>query len=155
MNVMCKKIGAKLLAPSRCTQLAESEEAARAELTWQQMDERIYLAGCAEGKVLQDWGADLQQFITDREKTWLVFSDQVPIWIKIGILKILYSAAELAEKGFAAKKAVKDARKTFNATHGKDSQKLAPAAAEEKQGGEEEEEEEEGCHMWRFSFLLR
>ena len=97
MNVMCNKIGAILLAPSRCSQLTEHEEEVRAELPWQQMDERVFLAGCAEAKDLVKWVAAPAIFLKDREHTWLIFPYQVPIWIKSGMRKILYSAAELAE----------------------------------------------------------
>ena len=130
MNVMCKNIDARLLVPSRCTQLAEGEEEVWAELTWQQMDERLFIAGCADLAELQTWVADPLAFQTGREKTWLIFSDQVPIWIKIGMLKILYSAAELSERGKAAQTAVTKARRRFSMTLGKDGQKLVPEAPE-------------------------
>ena len=131
INVMCKKIGARLLAPSRCSQLTEEEEEVRAELSWQQMDERVFIAGCADAAELNSWVADPASFIADRAKTWLIFSDQVPIWIKIGMLKILYSAAELAERGVKAQAAAKALRRKFNASHGKDPQYVEPARAEE------------------------
>ena len=143
VSTMCAKIGARLLVPSRCTQLGEKEEEVRAELSWQQMDERIFIAGLAEQEELKTWVADPQQFVKDREKTWLVFSDQVPIWIKIGMLKILYSAAELAEKGKHAQAAVKEARRKFNATHGKDSQRIVPAEPEHDVNEKVEHEMEE------------
>lgn len=124
MNIMCKKIGAKLLAPSRCSQLAEGEEAVRAELTWQQIDERIFLAALGGFEELRDWVADSKSFLEDREKTWLAFSDQVPIWINIGMLTVLYSALALAEKGHAVQAAVRAARRKMNASRGKDSQNM-------------------------------
>ena len=73
MNVMCKKIGARLLAPSRCSQLTENEEAVRAELTWQRMDERIHLAGLGEFEELREWVADPKGFQEDREKDLVSF----------------------------------------------------------------------------------
>ena len=142
MNVMCHKIGARLLVPSRRSQLAEGEEEVRAELTWQQMDERLFIAGCADLAELKTWVADPSAFQGGREKTWLIFSDQVPIWIKIGMLKILYSAAELAETGKRAQAAVKAARRQLNMTQGKDSQQLVPAEAEAAELNEEEVVEE-------------
>ena len=100
------------------------------------MDERLFIAGCSDLAELKTWVADPQRFVENREKTWLVFSDQVPIWIKIGMLKILYSAAELAETGKKAQAAVESARQRYLMTHGQDSQKLVPAEAEQeaKQG---------------------
>ena len=47
IDLMCAKIGARLLAPQRCSQLSQKEEKIRCELTWQQMDERVWIAGCA------------------------------------------------------------------------------------------------------------
>ena len=142
INVVCKKMGARFIFPSRCTQLAEGEEEVRAELTWQQFDERMFIASCGEVEELKTWVADPQRFVQDRAKTWLLFSDQVPIWIKIGMLKILYSAAELAETGKRAQAAVKAARRQFNMTHGQDSQQLVPADPEEAELHEEEVVEE-------------
>ena len=44
---VCAKMGVKLLAPQIYSQLTANEEAVRCELTWQQFDERVWLAGCA------------------------------------------------------------------------------------------------------------
>ena len=128
--MLCERMGARFLVPSRCTQLAEGEEEVRAELTWQQIDERIFIAGCGGVEELKTWVADPKRFVQDRAKTWLLFSDQVPIWIKIGMLKILYSAAELAETGWKAQAAVKATRRRLFMTQGQDSQQLVPADAE-------------------------
>ena len=69
MNVMCQKIGARLLAPSRCSPLSELEEAVRCELTWQQIDERLFTAGCGKAEELLKWVGDPAEFIANREKT--------------------------------------------------------------------------------------
>jgi hypothetical protein len=102
------------------------------------MDERLFIAGCADLAELKTWVADPSAFQGGREKTWLIFSDQVPFWIEFGTLKILYSAAELSERGKAAQAAVKQARRRYNMTHGQDSQKLVPPAPEVAEQDEQE-----------------
>ena len=92
---LCAKMKVKLLSPQRYSQLSAKEEAVRCELTWQQFDERLWLAGCADAKELSSWVADPQSFIEKRASTWLVFSDQIPFWVKIGFMKVLYAEFEL------------------------------------------------------------
>ena len=52
LDLMCGKIGARLLAPSRCSDLGPKEEFVRCELSWQQMDHRIWITGCAKQEEL-------------------------------------------------------------------------------------------------------
>lgn len=92
---LCQKMKVKLLTPSRYSQLTPKEERVRCELTWQQFDERLWIAAAADAKELSTWVADPQDFITKRSQTWLVFSDQIPFWVKIGFMKILYAEFEL------------------------------------------------------------
>ena len=126
VNAMCAKIGARMLVPSRASDLSTKEEHVRAELTWQQIDERIWLAGCANMEELRNWLADPQKFMEGREDTWLVFSDQIPLWVKIGMLKVLYAEYEILSQKDSkdSKKVRKERQKKILATRGKDSQKL-------------------------------
>ena len=48
VDLMCGKIGARLLAPSRCSDLGPKEEKVRCKLSWQQMEQRIWIAGVAK-----------------------------------------------------------------------------------------------------------
>jgi len=80
-------------------------------LTWQQNDERQFIAGAADAEELGDWVGNPADWIRKREETWLIYSDQVPLWVKIGMLTILCSASELEEQGGKAQKAVKESRK--------------------------------------------
>jgi hypothetical protein len=93
---LCAKLGVHLLAPQRYCQLSPKEEAVRCELTWQQFDERLWLAACAGKEELSRWVADPEQFACQRADAWLVFSDQIPFWVKIGFQKVLYAEYELA-----------------------------------------------------------
>ena len=92
---LCKKMKVKLLTPSRYSQLTPTEERVRCELTWQQFDERMWIAAVADAKELSTWVADPHDFIKKRSETWLVFSDQIPFWVKIGFMKILFAEFEL------------------------------------------------------------
>ena len=79
----------------RYSQLTANEEAVRCELTWQQFDERVWVAGCASEQLLSSWVSDPASFVARRAETWLVFSDQIPFWKKIGLMKALYAEFEL------------------------------------------------------------
>ena len=126
MDLMCAKIGARLLAPSRCSELSAREEKVRCDLSWQQMDERIWIAGLSEFEELGNWVGDPQKFIENRENTWLIFSDQIPLWVKIGMLKVLYAAFEIedSKKAVESKNIRKERQKKILASRGNESQRL-------------------------------
>jgi hypothetical protein len=115
---LCAKLGVRLLAPQRYCQLSPKEEAVRCELTWQQFDERLWLAACAGKEELSRWVADPEQFACQRADAWLVFSDQIPFWVKIGFQKVLYAEYELAN--FSSKRL----KKTKKASYLQASQRL-------------------------------
>jgi len=109
---LCAKMGVKLLTPQRYSQLTSTEEKVRGELTWQQFDERMYLAAFGSEAELASWVADPGAFVAHRGETWLVFSDQIPFWVKIGMMKVLYAAWELRRMSARRLKRVKAAAKT-------------------------------------------
>ena len=82
VDLMCGKIGARLLAPSRCSDLGLKEEKVRCELSWQQMEQRIWIAGVAKQEDFGNWVVDPKRFIENRENTWLVLSDQIPVCVQ-------------------------------------------------------------------------
>ena len=77
VDTMVGKLGARWNTPSRCSDLSSKEEQIRCELTWQNWDERLWIAGCAGEKELSDWVADAKEFARKRDETWLMFSDQI------------------------------------------------------------------------------
>ena len=97
--------------PSRASDLSPEEEDVRCELTWHNFDERLWIAGCAEQKELEDWVADAAKFIQDREDTWVVFSDQIPLWVKIGMHKTVFASWESRMQTPAKKLARKGMRR--------------------------------------------
>ena len=102
----------------------------------------MWIAGCADHKELQEWVADAGKFIQDREDTWVVFSDQIPLWVKIGMLKILYAEFNKVDLKIREKnqKVRKRRQKKLRASRGKDSQRPSPSRAEEPEDGEGEGE---------------
>ena len=84
--------------------------------------------------------SDPQKFIEQREDTWLVFSDQIPLWVKIGMLKILYAAFEIEDtkKIQESRKKREERHRQIRASRGKDSQRLGDQPEQEEAGNQEE-----------------
>ena len=47
---------------------------------------------------MNDYVADVSAFKEQRKDTWLVFSDEIPLWIKIGLLKTVFADWELGDR---------------------------------------------------------
>ena len=77
-------VGAVAVSPSRTSVLTMEQEKVRARLTWQNLDYRIWQAAFAEEGELESLVADPVQFIENRHKTVIGFSDQIPVWVKMG-----------------------------------------------------------------------
>ena len=89
----------------------------------QQQENDIDILFCPEVRSSSFCGN--QRFIENLEKTWLVFSDQIPVWVKIGMLKVLYAAFEIEDIKQSAdnRKVRKHRQKLINSSKGKDIQK--------------------------------
>ena len=120
------KMNAKIRTPSRSSPLTVQEEKIRCEETWKAFDYALWLAGCADKAELADFVADPEQFILHREDTWLLFSDQIPFWVKIGKRKIVCSEFETQSKS---------KRRKLAALKGNQSQKQEEAADPEDCAG--------------------
>ena len=92
---MLSKIGSRIGVPSRAANLTEKQEKDQCKLTWQHFDERCHLACFGEPEELKDYVASVKTFQEKRKDTWLVFSDEIPLWIKIGLLKTIFADWEL------------------------------------------------------------
>ena len=131
---MLSKIGSRIGIPSRAANLTPKMEKDRCQLTWQQFDERCHLACFGEKEELKDYVADVATFQKMRKDTSLVFSDEIPLWIKIGLLKTIFADWEME-----ADARTKRARTERNAKRGQASQKLDTDEApqgEMAEGGE-------------------
>ena len=80
--------------PSRYTDLSPEQELINWEISHQGFDHAQWLAafGCEED--LQQHVADPKKFIERRAETALVFTDQVPVWVKIGNSKVVFGAGD-------------------------------------------------------------
>ena len=146
---MCAKLGARTNAPQRYAALSPREEKIRCELTWQMNDERLWIAAFSLPEELSNWVGAPTSFIERRRDTWLVYSDQIPFWVKIGFLKILYASFELdeVEKRKNRKRALK---------HKQMSQALtAPPAESEMSGQTQKRGADPGGEKCRITFEAR
>ena len=91
--------------PSRYTELTPEQEEINWQVTWQGFDRAQWLAAFGTVEDLKPHIADPARFINRREDTALIFSDQVPVWIKIGNRKIVFSAADKGKHSKQAKQA--------------------------------------------------
>ena len=84
--------------PSRYTELNLQEEACRFKLTLQAWDRILYKAAFASQAELKTAVANPASFQELRAETVLIFSDQIPFWVKIGHTKQLVAAWETGDK---------------------------------------------------------
>ena len=87
---------AKALKPDLTTKLSPAEEQIRAHLTWQAFDYMLWKACFAPVSALENLVCQPQQFRDSVKKLALVFSDQIPLWIKMGSEKEVFAKWESA-----------------------------------------------------------
>ena len=92
------KMRAKVSTPSRSASLNANEELVRCEETWKSFDYVMWLAAFADKELLSKYVADPESFIARRAQTWLLFSDQIPFWVKIGKRKVVVAEFEKVSK---------------------------------------------------------
>ena len=85
----------RLLKAQRLVDISPSEEHARCQLTWQAFDQLLHLAAFGTPEKLSACIALPERFVQDRESIVLGFSDQVPVWVKVGQEKQLYCEGEV------------------------------------------------------------
>ena len=97
-NSLQRFSGARFLKPQRVMNLTPAEERCRAEATWQNFDQVLY--GCMKGEdaFMRQRFANPEQAKENVRQTVLLFSDQVPVWIKITPLRQLYAKGEVKKK---------------------------------------------------------
>ena len=84
--------------PSRYTDLTPAQEEINWQITHQGFDRAQWLVGFGTEEDLKPHIADPPKFMERRAETAMVFSDQVPVWIKIGNRKAVFSAADKAKR---------------------------------------------------------
>ena len=107
---LLQELGAKLLQPKRMSLLSMEEEEARVKQSWMAWDAAIYAAAFADATQLQKFVAAPESFLEARHQLVIGMSDQIPVWVKIGRGKQIYSAAEVK-----ARKTTEDFKKLKHA----------------------------------------
>ena len=93
---LMRDIGAKLMQPGRMSVLSmEEEEEARVKATWKDFDVVLWLAAFGSEEELEKFVGSPQKFIEDRTEVVLGFSDQIPVWVKIGRKKEVFCEREV------------------------------------------------------------
>ena len=91
-------IGGKLMQPGRMTTLSMEEEEAGVQATWKQFDVCLWLAAFGEEEDLVRLVANPGEFMENRESAIIGFSDQIPVWVKIGRDKQVYCGNEVKKR---------------------------------------------------------
>ena len=96
--------GMKVGTPSRKTSMTLAQEKLGWELSMRSFDRAIWLAGVGMAEDLKGQVALPEQFILHRKNCALVFTDQIPVWVKIGRRKIVFAEHESASSSKEARK---------------------------------------------------
>ena len=87
-------LGAAYLSKDQTTRLARVEEQVRAQLTFQDIDRKLWHLGAAPVAELEDAHlvADAEMIAENRSSLVIGTSDQVPLWAKAPSKKLVFSA---------------------------------------------------------------
>ncbi len=99
--------GARCKLPQRVSMLSMQEKRARAKLSWESFDAKLELCAFGSAKLLSQFIADSESFVLHRSMTPVLFADQIPVWIRLGSERAVYTEAECA---------CDDRKSTFRAT---------------------------------------
>ena len=69
-------------AKQRVTAMNEKQEIQAVQTGWKLWDAALYRIGCAPAEELKDWVFQPYRFAMMRERTVILASDQVPVWLK-------------------------------------------------------------------------
>ena len=95
---LLESIGGKLMQPGRMSTLSMEEEEAGVKATWKELDAALWLAAFGSEEELLKVVASPAEFVMQREKCIVGFSDQIPVWVKIGRGKQVYCENELKKR---------------------------------------------------------
>lgn len=102
-QVLLNRCGLTERATQRATALSSEEERVRLELSWRLWDTAIHGVCQADPEVLQDLVADPVSFADNCKQTALVFSDQIPVWLKTEQGKLLIADSKLKQAAVQSK----------------------------------------------------
>ena len=83
------------MQPGRMSVLSMEEEEARVKATWKDFDVVLWLAAFGTEEELEKFVGSPQKFIEDRRGVIIGFSDQIPVWVKIGRKKEVFCEREV------------------------------------------------------------
>ena len=100
--------GARLFTVAQTTHLSALEEKARAQLTWQDVDRKLWAMRVASKEQLEkeDLAADAASAIAHRADIVVGMSDQIPLWAKADCKRLVFHDSEI--RNF-----LRDSRKNF------------------------------------------
>ena len=98
-NQLQRFLGAKFLKPQRVMNLSSKEERHRAEATWMAYDRAMWTMAFAPVEELSELVAKPHQVRENLQDTVLLFSDQVPFWVKVVSSRQLYGKEEFRTIG--------------------------------------------------------
>ena len=133
---MLQSIGGQLMQPGRMSTLSMEEEEAGVKATWKEFDAALWLAAFGDEDDLVKVVADAGQFMEQRSSAVIGFSDQIPVWVKIGRKKQVYCGDEVKKR-----KTTADFKELKNKRQAAIKNKEAAEEAEDKKDDDEEAED--------------
>lgn len=94
-KALMRQLGWRDRQTNRVTELSPEEEQRRMEDSWRLFDFVVSMVGGGDLEQLQHWVANPAFFAGDRRSTALVFTDQVPVWLKVQAGNLLVSEKKL------------------------------------------------------------
>ncbi|CAE8634053.1 unnamed protein product [Polarella glacialis] len=145
---LVEQIGDKVLKPGRMSTLSMDEEEARVKAGWKDFDAAMWLAAFSPEAEREKWVANPGDFMERRHECVLGFSDQIPVWIKIGRKKQVYCSKEVGKRkttGDFMKMQKRKLRADLmqKKISGKEVEKNEDEAKEDKNNEDEKETEDE------------
>ena len=132
---LLENIGGKLMQPGRMSTLSMEEEEAGVKATWKEFDAALWLAAFGSEEDLVKIVANPSEFMQQREGVVIGFSDQIPVWVKIGRAKQVYCGDEVKKR--KSTEDFKEMHKKKQATLKDEEQKKEEENKEAAEGNEE------------------
>ena len=88
-------MGARWGTPSKFTELTREQEQIRWQMTVQGFDNAVWRTAFGSQVELQYYVADPARFRERAARTALIFSDEIPFWVKLGHQKVLFADWEV------------------------------------------------------------
>jgi hypothetical protein len=97
-------MGARWGTLSKFTELTREQEQIRWQMTVQGFDNAVWRAAFASQEELKYYVADAARFRERQARTALIFSDEIPFWVKIGHQKVLAADWEIKQSSNSSNK---------------------------------------------------